>query len=348
MNYQCTQCQKEDKLRKKTARLQAAAAKLFPASEKLVPASSLVASHAPNDDNDSDSDRDLRVSAKYATAGLTILDTVSQKIKRGRNLEKTFPAAVETVTAPPPAIPSFASSAAPAKIPKFRPTHTAPGTGKQLERKDVANSQHAKKSLTADFNSVTKLVTPAVVVSKISLRTVLKSAKHNFIMKKIPRDGHCFFNSIVKGMIDLCIPSCPKTATELRAACAEQVLAWKGEIPGRMIPMFDECGKFIVQEARGLQEKSVNLEEYCTLLRTSLYGGLEEIMVIVQMYKLQIVFYSDDCYRGGDPVPEKFLVNHALSEDAEENAGETNFYFGVVYDRCHSCSRALFSHRIFY
>jgi hypothetical protein len=176
----------------------------------------------------------------------------------------------------------------------------------------------AKKSLTADFNSA-----PAVVVPKIKLRDVLKSAKHNWMIKKIPRDGHCLFRSIVKGMIDHRIPSCPKTPEELRAACADQILAWNGVIPGRITPMFD-CGKILVQQARGAPEKLVTVEQYCNLVSSSLYGGLDEVFVIVQMYKLQIFLYSDDCYRGGDPEPEKILLDCNLTEDAEENAGETN------------------------
>lgn len=177
----------------------------------------------------------------------------------------------------------------------------------------------AKKSLTADFNSAA-----AVVVPKIKLRDVLKSAKHNWIIKKIPRDGHCLFSSIVKGMIDHCIPSCPKTPEELRAACADQILAWNGVIPGRITPMFDKFGNILVQQARGLPEKLVTLEQYCNLVSSSLYGGLDEVFVIVQMYKLQIFVYSEDCYRGGDPEPEKVLLDCNLTEDAEENAGETN------------------------
>ena len=83
--YQCTQCKKEDMSRRKAARLQkqavAAAAKHVPAAVKLVPAPSL---------DDSDSDRDLQVSAEYARVGQAILNPTSQK--RVRNL--AFPAPV--------------------------------------------------------------------------------------------------------------------------------------------------------------------------------------------------------------------------------------------------------------
>jgi hypothetical protein len=149
-------------------------------------------------------------------------------------------------------------------------------------------------------------------------------------MKKIPRDGHCLFNSFVKAMIEFRIPSCPRNVEELRAACAAQLLAWQGNIPGRCIPMF-EFGNIIYQEARGQEERIITIEEYCRLLRKSMYGGIDEIMLIVQMYKLQVFLYSADSYQGGDPIPEKFLVNCSLSEDAKENAGCTAIEFHIIY-----------------
>jgi hypothetical protein len=195
-----------------------------------------------------------------------------------------------------------------------------PASPPRARAKKSLTVRPAKKSLTADFNS-----DAAVVVPKIKLRHVLKSAKHNWMIKKVDRDGHCFFRSIVKGMIDHRIPSCPKTPEELRAACADQILAWNGVIPGRPnAPMIEKNGKIRVQQARGAPEKFYTLEQYCNLVSSSLYGGFDEMFVIVQMYKLQIFVYSDDCYRGGDPEPQKILLDCNLTEDAEENAGETN------------------------
>ncbi len=130
-------------------------------------------------------------------------------------------------------------------------------------------------------------------------------------------------------MIEFRIPSCPGTVTELRAACAAQLLAWQGNIPGRCIPMF-EFGNIMYQEARGQEERLITINEYCSLLRESMYGGIDEILMIVQMYKLQVFLYSADSYRGGDPIPEKFLLNSSLSEDAKENAGCTTIHFHIL------------------
>jgi hypothetical protein len=165
------------------------------------------------------------------------------------------------------------------------------------------------------------------------LRTVLK--KHNWTILRIPPDGHCFFHSIVKGMVEHRIPDCPKTALELRAACAAQLLAWNGDVPlpgyeENHVPMFDECGKILYQATRGGEEKKITLKDYCALLRTSMYGGTDEIMMIVQMYKCKIFFYSESLFKGGDPIPEVFLMHPLLPEDDEKNAGHTTIYFGVV------------------
>ena len=256
--YQCTQCKKEDMSRRKAARLQkqalAAAAKPVPAAEKLVPAPPL---------DDSDSDRDLQVSAEYARVGLAILNSTSQK--RVRNL--AFPA---PVTAPPPATlatTSFASSAAPAK----------------------------------------------------TLRDVLKAAPRNWTLPKVLRNGHCLFLSFVRAFTFLADKDLPKTQEDLREACANQLLQWEGNIPTHQT-LFHE-GKCLLQKYSNDKEEWVSLEQYCDLLRTNLFGGMEEIALIVQMYKLQVFLFTEDDYKGGEPEPIKVLLFPQLPENDPSNEG---------------------------
>jgi hypothetical protein len=146
------------------------------------------------------------------------------------------------------------------------------------------------------------------------------------------------FRSFVLAMNKLKIPSCPKSVPELRAACAAQLSEWEGNIPGMPYSLFQD-GKTLFQRVRGEKEKWITLEEYCDLLRTSLYGGLEEMKLIIEMYKLQVCVYQADSYQGGEPIPELFLRNQELSEDDKFNAGD-DFVFYLLSQSCNSRSLA--------
>lgn len=164
-----------------------------------------------------------------------------------------------------------------------------------------------------------------------NLRNVLKLAPHNWTLPHIPRDGNCMFHSFVSAFNFLdghdCPHQLPKSQKQLRKACAQQLLDWNGKIPNHP-PMFCEQdgphkGKHLLQLYRSEKEKWVSLQDYCKLLETSLYGGEEEIMLIVQMYKLQVFYYVDQDHRheGGELKPKKYFMYPESPEDAEQNRG---------------------------
>ena len=159
------------------------------------------------------------------------------------------------------------------------------------------------------------------------LRAVLKSSPLNWKMAKIPRDGHCLFSSFVMAFKENpALTSLPQTVKELRLACSKQLWQWNGIIPNLYAAegnstLFDDYGNTRVQNHRGDALVTVNLQQYCSALEDYLYGGFEEIMLIVQMYKLQVHVYSQQFYRGGNPIPVVVSLNPTLPPDAAENAG---------------------------
>lgn len=195
-------------------------------------------------------------------------------------------------------------------------------------------ASRSKKSLAKSFDCVDSTVvfdvsssaeSPDISppVAKISLRIVLKSAPHNWTFEKIPRDGHCLFHSFVLALNNLNIPSCPKTYRELREACAKQLSEWNGFIPGLREQLFQE-GKVLYQDIRGEKERLITLKEYCSLLRRNMYGGLEEIQLMVQMYKVQVFVYSSSVGTTSEnPYPLPVLMNNDFPPDHEKNAGNT-------------------------
>jgi hypothetical protein len=163
---------------------------------------------------------------------------------------------------------------------------------------------------------------------KQSLRHVLKSPPHDWKMTKIPRSGHCLFESIALAFKKLNRPDLPQTWQDLRSVCSKQLLKWKGVIPG--LPINPGMAK--VQINRGEKEVDVTLEEYCNLIATSLYGGSDEIMIIVQMFKVQIHVFHDESYTGGDPIPVQiFMVNPEMPETHEVNLGNSMQSSAVVF-----------------
>ena len=150
-------------------------------------------------------------------------------------------------------------------------------------------------------------------------------------MTKINRDVQCIFASIVLAFKKLKRPELPNTVQALRSACASQLLKWMGIIPGLLDPLFHE-GITKVRLVRGEEETTISLEGYCELLQTSLYGGLDELMMIVQMYKVQICVYHDESYRGGNPEPlETLRVNPMLPVTDEANAGNSIHIHAVLF-----------------
>jgi hypothetical protein len=165
---------------------------------------------------------------------------------------------------------------------------------------------------------------PEIPVANVSLRNVLKAAPFRFLMSRIPRNGHCLFESFVLAFKLLKLPNMPRTQQELRSACAKQLLEWNGNIPN-MPPLFDTDGTTMMKAIRDGPSEKVSLKRYCSLLKTNLYGGFEEIMLIVQMFRLQVHLYEDSSYRRGSPVSIPILRNSELAEDHPDNAGPRIF-----------------------
>ncbi len=158
-----------------------------------------------------------------------------------------------------------------------------------------------------------------------NLRNILKSPPHEWTMAKIPRLGHCLFESIALAFRKLKRPELPQTMQELRTCCAKQLLDWNGVIPGNSPRLLEfSNGMARVQVLRGQKEVEVTLQEYCNLLATNLYGGYDEIMIVVHMYKVQIHVYHDESYKGGDPEPVSIhLVNSDLPANHDINSGNS-------------------------
>jgi hypothetical protein len=218
-------------------------------------------------------------------------------------------AAAKAASAPPPTVERLPIVAAPGPVSPEAIQGQASAPPSAVERLSIVAAAPGPVSPEA-----------IQVPKSLSLRSVLRSSPHNWLMCKILRNGHCLFTSIVLALNKLKVPSCPKTVLELRAACAAQLSEWGGDIPGMQFSLFDD-GKALVQTARGEKEKWITLEEYCNLLRTSLYGGMEEMQMIVQMYRLQVFLYQADAYRGGNPIPLPILMNNEISIHDEMNAG---------------------------
>lgn len=207
----------------------------------------------------------------------------------------------------------IAGAASAALLPKV-PEEGAAVTSVAVDPKD-APKQRLRHVLNTPFVNVNPNDAP-----KQSLRQVLKSSPHDWTMAKISRSGHCLFESIALAFKKLNRPDLPQTWQDLRSVCSKQLLEWKGIIPG--LP--NHHGMANVKITRGEKEVHVTLEEYCKLIATSLYGGSDEITIIVQMFKVQIHVFHDESYTGGDPIPvERFMVNPELPETHEVNSGNS-------------------------
>lgn len=213
-----------------------------------------------------------------------------------------------------------------AVAPTLSPT-PSPADGTKKASRSLAKSfdvAHPDPTAVVDVSSTAESpdIAPRVA-KKISLRRVLKSSPHNWTFEKIPRDGHCLFHSFVLALANLNIPSRPKTHQELRKACAKELSKLKGIIPGlREEAQVFRGGKTSYQDIRGVESRLITVKEYCSLLRDNMYGGLEEIQLIVHMYKVQVFVYSTAVGTTSEnPLPLPILMDNNFPPDHEKNAG---------------------------
>lgn len=276
-DFQCGNCAKKDKQKKKEARLSAAAAKS---------------------------------GSKFAYVGKTLQAAIESAKKQNAPILKTAIESAKKVSA----------DAAPEISGKFSDRCAA--VGHMITA--ILDETTSAKALAAAAAPPPALAAPEISVPNVNLRNVLKAAPFRFVMTRIPRSGHCLFESFVLAFKLLKLPNMPKTQQQLRSACAKQLMEWNGQIP-TLPPLFDSDDDTPVIAIRGGAEQRVSLKEYCNLLNTNLYGGLEEYMLIVQMYQLQVHLYQDAFYRGGSPVSIPIFRNSELPANHPDNAGPRIF-----------------------
>jgi hypothetical protein len=158
---------------------------------------------------------------------------------------------------------------------------------------------------------------------------------------RIPRDGHCLFESFARALRML-LQDSKITMKKLRLECAKTWNDLRGQVPN--VPsLFEEnaSGSLTtkLQKTRGDAETLVTLTEYCQLLKTNLYGGQEEICLLAHMYNLQVNVYYATQFKNGsqseDWKPHRFLRNCDLEANHPENAG--NWMWNLLIARHFVC-----------
>ena len=182
----------------------------------------------------------------------------------------------------------------------------------------VAQGHGSKKRVSQklfhDPASVPSAAQPTLKQAQKTIRSKLKASGWTIV--PIPRDGHCFFESFVRAL-KIYRPELQMTMSQLRLACADKMRELKGAVPNLKMFEEDEFG-VLLQKKRGHAETKVTLEEYCELLKESLYGGMEEIVLLANMYKLKVTVYDSQNCNGE---PQSYLQNSDLPADHPENAG---------------------------
>lgn len=184
----------------------------------------------------------------------------------------------------------------------------------------VAQSHGSKKRVSQklfhDPASVPSAAQPNLKQAQKTIRSKLKASGWTIV--PIPRDGHCLFESFVRAL-KIYRPELQMTMLQLRLACADKMRELKGAVPNLFLKMFeeDEFG-VLLQKKRSDDVTKVTLEEYCELLEESLYGGMEEIVLLANMYKLKVTVYDSQNCNGE---PQSYLQNSDLPADHPENAG---------------------------
>ena len=157
------------------------------------------------------------------------------------------------------------------------------------------------------------LVKLAPAVAKTNYRSKLKA--NGWTIVRIPKDGHCLFESFARAF-RICRPELNMTMKQLRLECSQKLRELNGEVPNWPMKLFDEEGTTGLEAIRGEPETRVNLDQYCQLVRTTLYGGTVEMMILAIMYKLKVTVHDQRFQE-----PQKFLQNCNLDADDPENEG---------------------------
>lgn len=153
-----------------------------------------------------------------------------------------------------------------------------------------------------------------------ALRTALLDI---FIINSTPRDGHCLFHSIARGLRELGIVKKKPTAAFLREQVANFLIENDGIVPGaaqQLSNFFErrEDGSIVYaspfQAARGHDYKDrITLAQYARKVSSgSLFGGELEICVLAHIHNVVINIYSWIYYDGKSlPVPERYGPENA-------------------------------------
>jgi hypothetical protein len=126
----------------------------------------------------------------------------------------------------------------------------------------------------------------------------LAVVRKQFLVKNIPRDGHCLFAAFSAGYNKLF--GVQMSVPQLRGEVADFLIQSKGKVPGLLYDQFKEHNGEIVmvdrlQFARNVlddDEGPCTLEAYAALLRDNLYGGDVEVAALAHLYNVQVHVYS--------------------------------------------------------
>ncbi len=149
-----------------------------------------------------------------------------------------------------------------------------------------------------------------------------------FVTVRIQKDGHCLFSSVANAF-KVFRPDLPHTWKELRARCAMKLAQSKDRMPGMN---YSEDGEKVeLRSSRGEKSVWVNLDTYCDLLKTKLYGGFEELKLMTNMFKLRFNVYMDSTFNGHELEPMKILQNADYDDEDPLNDGVCICYQSVPF-----------------
>jgi hypothetical protein len=124
-----------------------------------------------------------------------------------------------------------------------------------------------------------------------------------YVVRRIPRDGNCLFGSFVAAYEHL--TKTRLTVTQVRERVADHLISEitsKGCISGQPYDFFEAQadGDFVLtgafESVRGRAKKGkttkVNVQQYAAKIRSGLYGGDMEVLLLANMFNLTINVYS--------------------------------------------------------
>jgi hypothetical protein len=175
---------------------------------------------------------------------------------------------------------------------------------------------------------------------QVLLRTALL---RNFVINKVPRDGHCLFHALARGLFSLGVVNKKPTQASLRLQLAQFLIERKGVVAPEDTEMpsyFEqrEDGTIVLsglfQQSRGHNLKETTLQQYARQLQGGLFGGDLEIYALSYLYNVVIHVYSWSSYDGFSvPVPERYgpqdarrTISLFFEQNFDSNKGDSDHW----------------------